>query len=127
MAGGGAAPSVETSVHALGSENRDWVRLEQRVEALAKPERIPIALEVDMRDLAQRVHARIGAPGAMGGRALRGHRDKRALQRLLDRKAVLLPLPADEGRAVIFEGELEAQHRGCLRAGSARGKALRTG
>ena len=99
------------------------MRLEQRVEALAKPERVPIALEVDMRDLAQSVHARVGAPGAMGGRALRGHGEERALQRLLDRKAVLLPLPADERRAVIFEDELEARHWSCLRAGSTRWKA----
>ena len=34
------------------------------------------------------------------------------LQNLLDREAVVLPLPADERRAVIFEDELVAGHRG---------------
>ena len=44
--------------------------MEQRVEPLAEPERLPCALEVDMRDLAQRMHAGVGAPRAMGDRAL---------------------------------------------------------
>ena len=86
------------------------MRDKMRVEPLAEPEGLPVALKVDMRDLAQRMHAGVGAPRAMGGRALAGHGEEGALQRLLDRKAVLLPLPADERRAVIFEGELEARH-----------------
>ena len=98
--------------------------MKQRVEPLAEPERIPVALKVDMRDLAQRMHAGVGAPRAMRGRALSRHGEERALERLLDRKAVLLPLPADERRAVIFERELVARHSGCLRAGPTRGKAL---
>jgi len=83
----------------------------------------PGLLEVDVGDLAQRMHAGVGASRAMDGRALAGHGEKRAFKRLLDRKAVLLPLPADERRAVIFEDELKARHSGCLRAGQTRGKA----
>ncbi len=56
----------------------------------------------------------------MRGRARAGHGEDRALENLLDRKAVLLPLPADERRAVIFEGELKARHSepGGVAAGS---------
>ena len=41
----------------------------------------------------------------------RDFRTDRLLQRLLHRAAVLLPLPADEGAAVIFERELVARHQ----------------
>ena len=64
-----------------------------------------------MRDLAERMHARIGAP-----RAARDHvsSPEKALiacgQAPLHRRPVLLHLPADEGRAVIFERELVARH-----------------
>ncbi len=124
MAGAGAAPGVETGIGGLGLENRDRMGMKQRVQPLAETEWIPCALKVDMRDLAQRMHAGVGAPGAMGGRALARHGEKRVLQRLLDRKAILLALPADERRAVIFEGELETRHRRSIRAGSPRWKAL---
>ena len=123
VAGAGAASGVEIGVHALGLENRDRMGMKQRVETLAEAERLPCAFKVDMRDLAQRMHAGVGAPRAVGDRALGGHREQRVLERLLDRKAVLLPLPADEWRAVIFEDEPEARHPGCLRAGQTRGKA----
>ncbi len=123
MARAGAAPGVETGLRRFGFDDRDGVRLKQRVEPLAEPERLPVALEVDMRDLAQRMDAGVGAPRAVGGRMLAGHGEKGALERLLDRKAVLLPLPADERRAVVFDGELKPRHSGCLRAVAPRGKA----
>ena len=49
--------------------------MNERVEPLAKAERGPVALEVDMRDLAQSMHAGVRAPRAMGGRARAGHRE----------------------------------------------------
>ena len=110
VAGGRAVPRVEIGAHALGAEHRHGMGMKQRVEPLAEPERVPVALKVDMRDLAPRMHAGVGAPGAMGGRARAGHREHGALQHLLNRKAVLLPLPADERRAVIFEDKLKARH-----------------
>ena len=84
--------------------------MKERIEAFAEPERRPVALKLDMRDLAQGVDASVRAPRAMRGRLLSRHGEDRALQRLLDRKAVPLPLPADERRAVIFKRELEARH-----------------
>ena len=75
----------------------------QRVEPFAEPKWGPVALKVDMRDLTQRMHACVRAPRAMGRHARAGHRDERAFQSFLNREAVLLPLPADERRPVIFE------------------------
>ncbi len=98
VASGRAMARVEIGVHALGAENRHGMRMDERIEPLAQAERLPVALEVDMRDLAQSMHASVRAPRAMGGRARAGHRGERALQNFLDREAVLLSLPADERR-----------------------------
>ena len=99
--------------------------MKERVEPLAQAERRPVALKVDMRDLAQRVDAGVRPPRAVGGRVFARHGEEGALERLLDREAVLLPLPADERRAVIFEDQLKARHSASLRAGAARGKVRR--
>ena len=80
-----------------------------------------VALEIDVRHLSGGVNASVGPPGAMRDGRLARHAENRLFQRLLDRDAVLLSLPADERRAVIFECELEARHSG-LRAMRRRGK-----
>ena len=89
---------VEIGAHALGAEHRHRMGLHERVEPLAKAKRGPVALKVDMRDLPARMHAGVRAPRAMSGHARAGHREQGALQNLLNREAVLLPLPADERR-----------------------------
>ncbi len=63
-----------------------------------------------MGDLAERMHAGIGAPGAqhlhgLATKCLRGRHHG-----ALHREAALLHLPADEGRAVILDDELVAWH-----------------
>ena len=60
-----AVARVEIGAHALGAEDRDGMGMKQRVEPLAEPERLPVALKIDMRDLAERMHARVRAPGAV--------------------------------------------------------------
>src|ERR1700722_14765457 len=84
--------------------------MKQRVEPFAEPERSPVALKIDMRDLAPRMHASVCAPRAVGGHALSRHREEGALQSFLNREPVFLPLPADERRPVIFEDELKTRH-----------------
>ena len=126
VAGARAAPRVEIFAHALNAENRHGMGMKQRIEPLAEPERRPVALEIDMRDLAQSVDASVSAPRAMRDRTLSRHGEDRALQRLLDRKAVPLSLPADERRAVIFKRELEARHAELWRRlGGGRRRSLR--
>ena len=90
-------------------------------------------VDADARDLAERVHAGIGPPGAVHGdrRALEPR--ERVLEQPLDRLALGLPLPADEPRAVVREGQLQRAHRGgpkCdppVRLASAREPGLTTG
>ena len=110
MAGACAVARVEIGAHALGADNGHGVGMNQRVEPLAEPERLPVALEVDMRDLAPRMHAGVRAPRAMGGRARAGHGEHGVFEDFLNREAVLLSLPADKRRAVIFEDKLKARH-----------------
>ncbi len=73
-----------------------------------------------MRDLRQRMHAGIGAAGAVNANRLAADRLDRGLQRALHRGAVVLDLPAAERRAVIFDDELVAGHQ-ASRAGGFSG------
>ena len=108
--GGGAVSGVEIVRGALDLENRDRTGNEMRVQPFAEPKRIPVALKVDVRDLAHRMYARIGAAGPVHAGALAAKGEKRVFQHFLDRDAVRLPLPADKRAAVVFESELVARH-----------------
>ena len=68
------------------------------------------ALEVEVADLAERMHAGIGAPGAVHGNALAGEFLDRVLQRRLHRRAVRLALEPDERRPVVFDRDAPAGH-----------------
>ena len=68
-----------------------------------------------MGDLAERVHARVGASGALDRGALAGEGSDRVRQHALHRDAIVLHLPADKRGAVIFDGELVAGHGRQLR------------
>ena len=67
-----------------------------------------------MGDLTERMHAGIGAARAARDDLLAGEGFDRFGEATLHRGAILLHLPADEGRAVIFEGELVAGHGASL-------------
>ena len=56
---------VEIIGDALRREHRDRMRPQMRVERVAHGVGVPILGEIDMGDLAERVHAGIGAPGAV--------------------------------------------------------------
>ena len=68
----------------------------------------------------QRVDAGIGPPGGVERHLLVGDRPDRLLDRLLDRGAVRLALPAHERPAVIFDGEPEPGHASVAPAGMAK-------
>ena len=74
-----------------------------RVNSVAQAILPPDAGEVNMSHLPQRMHAGVGAPGAMhdAARAIDG--EDRLLQPLLHRHAIGLPLPTDKRPAVIFD------------------------
>src|SRR5258708_5686766 len=70
----------------------------------------PLIGEVEVRHLAERVHAGIGPSRSRHANALAGKGHHGVLECSLDRRAVLLALPADERRAVVFDCELVAGH-----------------
>jgi hypothetical protein len=73
---------------------------------------VPVPGEIDVADLAHRVHAGICAPGPLHARLFAAKRLERLRQHALHRKTVILDLPADERPAIIFDGELVAGHGG---------------
>ncbi len=102
---------VESVGDRLGKEDRHRLWPKMRVEPVAQLVARPFALKIEMRDLAERVHAGVGAPGAAERRRFAGQTVERLLDRLLHRAPVRLALPADERSAVILDGQLEARHR----------------
>src|ERR1700716_867112 len=86
------------------------MRPQMRIEAVTKPPRHKMFGNIAMRDLCQRVHAGIGAAGAVNANMLAADRLDRVFQRALHRGAIVLDLPAAERCAVIFDGQLVAGH-----------------
>jgi hypothetical protein len=101
---------VEIVGDRLRRENGDGFLPQMGIDGAADGIGRPVAREVDVGDLAQRMDARIGAPGALDRGRLAAEGGDRLLDRLLHRAAVLLALPADIGTAVIFDGQLVARH-----------------
>ena len=101
---------VEVAGDALRAEHRDRMRAHMRIQCVAHGVAVPIPGEIDMGDLAERMHARIGAPGTGDDRPLAGKCQDGIGDDALHRDAVVLHLPADKWRAVILDGELVAGH-----------------
>ena len=87
------------------------VRRERVVDAVAQRVRRQVGVELEVRDLRERVHARVGPSRAieLELRTPRHVRD-RALDFSRDRPRVLLDLPAAVAGSGIFNNELEARH-----------------
>ncbi len=81
-----------------------------RGERIAHGVGVPFLRQVDMGNLPERMHTGIGASRAVDADALAGERRDRIGQHALHRPVRGLDLPADEGRPVVFDGELIARH-----------------
>src|SRR4029079_12496054 len=75
----------------------------------------PLLRKIDMRDLTERMHARIGTPRARDFYDMSAKRRDGVGQRPLHRRGGLLPLPAGERRAVVLDDELVARHSETLK------------
>ena len=49
--------------HPRAGSDCDWLRSEMKIQRLSQAERIPVAFQIAMRDLTDRVNPCIGAPG----------------------------------------------------------------
>ena len=94
----------------LGREHDDRLRLEVEGERAAHFLDALLRREVEMRDLAPRMDAGVGAAGALHVDALAAEGEHGVLERRLDRRAGVLALPADERPAVVLDGDLVARH-----------------
>lgn len=103
-------PRVEAVRYDLREEHADRLRPKMRVCSITHRIGPPIAIEIDVCHLVCRVHARIGAPGAVDAHRLAGEALDRLLDSLLNGAPVELALPSREGRAVIFHDEHVAGH-----------------
>ena len=97
--------------HFLGGEHRDRSGADARVERLHQPEGGDRARDIDMRAHRGGMDPGVGAPGGLHRHRLAGDRERGFLQRLLDARAVRLPLPAHERAAVEFDRQRESGHR----------------
>ncbi len=76
---------IEILAGALGGQNRDRMRPQVRIQRVAHGVGVPVLGEIDMGDLAARVHAGIGAAGALHQCFLARQRLDRRRQRALAR------------------------------------------
>src|SRR5476649_2464498 len=97
---------METLRHDFDLRYHDRIGLEVIVERAAHGLDRPFAAKVEMRDLAQGMDAGIGTAGALRHGALAAEGEHRVFERGLHRGSGVLALPADEGTAIVFDGEL---------------------
>ncbi len=108
FAAGGPA-SVEVRAHFLGGHNANRGR-QQRVQRAVKFGSGKSRLRAKAADLAQRVDAGVGAPGAVELHIFLRDAAQHVHDFALDGRFVCLNLPAVEVRAVVGDGELEITH-----------------
>ena len=111
----------------LCGKHRHRARPNERIHALAKPMFGQLSFKLDMRAHRNRMNAGVGAARRVNGRELTGHLRKRFLDRLLDGWAMLLPLPAHERAAVIFDCKPPARHWRIVPLGMAKPRSSSPG
>ncbi len=82
-----------------------------RIERIAHFRSTPIFCQIDVNDLRARMNACIGAACRTQRQIFSAELLKRLLNRVLHGMAIFLPLPADIGRAIIFDCDLVTRHR----------------
>ena len=101
---------MEVVVHGIGAEDR-YRRLAQIVvERIAHRIGVAVAPDVAMGHLGERMHAGIGAAGAIQVHRLAAESLQGRLYFTLHRRTIGLTLPANIGRAVIFQSKLVTGH-----------------
>ncbi len=84
---------------------------EDRIQGPLERARIPPARQHRGRDLARRMHARVGPAGAQHARGARGQLLERLLQLALHRACIRLRLPAVEPGTIVMKREFESAIR----------------
>ena len=103
-------PGVPVVRDLCGRQNGDRRRFKVIVQRLAEPKRIPDLCKVAMGDLSCSVHTSIGAPSGCDAARRRVNLGQRGFNRALDRRMVILPLPAGKRTTMIFNFERITRH-----------------
>ena len=99
---------MRLAIHLARVEDGYRMIADQRVQRLHHPVGIEFVGNIQMRNLAGGMNAGVRSPGALYQYVAAGQFGRRLFQNLLDRHAGDLPLPADKGGAVIFDGDEDA-------------------
>ena len=91
-------------------QNRDGVRPHQSIQPLAQPLRREGPFDVDVSGHRHCMNSGIGSACSADYGMFASHPTERLLERLLDRRTMVLPLPAHERPAVIFDRQPPAGH-----------------
>src|SRR5262249_12247197 len=94
-----------------GLQHRHRIGTQEMIQPVADLARLELLLQIEMRHLAQGMHAGIGAARTGDRHPFAGKLLDRIFQRTLHRRSVVLALPAYKRRAVIFQREAEAAHQ----------------
>jgi len=125
-----SADGAETRMKAISNRvacgDRDGIGLQVIIDRIAHGVARPGAGEVHVRDLAKRMNARVGAPGALRNGLITAKPLNGMSQRGLDGRTVGLDLPADERCSVVFNVEAVAGHRIQIAALAARANSAVT-
>ena len=106
----GAKARVKSRRSARDSEHADFVwkaRIQRSGPAF---ERNPIAWHIHVRDLSERMHARVSSARAVHDHTLSNYFSKRTFQVVLHGVPSRLALPPAEGATVICKQKLESNH-----------------
>src|SRR5688572_13541910 len=86
------------------------MRPQMRVQRITHSVGVPVPAEIDMGYLSERMYARVGATGTLDAHLVGAERPNRLGQNSLHGRPAILDLPAHEGSAIIFNGELVPLH-----------------
>ena len=106
---GALRKNVKVRIH-VGNRQHPYVGGEQRVECTLQGGHVVLETHNNAGNLTERMYACIGSSGAVHGHGRPLEPRQRFLEHPLDGLPLSLPLPPDEERAVIGDGDLEVRH-----------------
>lgn len=103
--------------------NHDRCRSKMKVDCVADGCRSERTSEVHMRHLSCRVNPRVRPACTLHRSPFATETEDRILDRLLNRRTILLPLPSDERSTVILDHQTPARHE-ASRTGYSRRRGI---
>ena len=103
-------PRIEIIAYALRCQHRDRMRAQMRIQPVADGVGLDDFPQIEMRDLPERMHAGVGAAGALDRHIFAGELPDRDFDFALHGRRIGLALPAGKRRTVILDQDFVARH-----------------